>query len=440
VTRSSLNKNATARLACATLLAIVAVPLSQCVAEEMPQNVEVALNDNLRALSEVRLEWKLTRRSTLDLAKLLGEIRLLVAGPGGAFLQEERAEFLYDAGKSRARFDFVMPSLKPEAESKLVSTIGSAAGAGQTDSKANSAQTKASRLDPISLSEIEGYLPCASELSWDGDAVYYGTPPLPDNEGSLTVYPVSTSFVNFDTWHSDYWRMIGIYVPRLSSEFASGMLMQSEILKRKAEGAVQFAGELLTDDDVKCLVVRIQERGRHIEFYLDAQLGCAVRQRIVRNEGGALLSKSTMSSFEKGGQEQPVWLPRVCKIDYYQCPDSQMPSPASTSVLYSAEYTLLDLKIGAEAASTFDRSSFAIAYAKGGTRVQDGRTTVNNEPLAYRVPANADDLQDVIEHAKTGKKFVPRDLRPGPWRWPLVITNVAVIVLLLVVWWGRRRA
>lgn len=412
----------------------------KCSAAEIPMSVGAAFEQNLSALANVSVTWKLVRKSNSGLAELLDAINLSAAGAGGAFLREERASFKYSDGKSRVRFDYSMPILRPEAEAQLQGSIATVPATGELDEAKEHSGTS-SPLNSIRVDAIQGYSDLATELSWDGVDVFYGSPPQLESVGALTIFPANMHFINFDTWKSDYWRQIGIYVPRLSKEFASGALMQSDILRGSASSVVESVGSKTADDGTACLAIVITKPKGRVEYVLDPKMQYALRQRIERDEKGNVLYKSTMAKFKECGDEPRVWLPMLCRVDYYAYPQSNMPAPPSNEVLYTEEYSLLDLLVGTEAAATLTPSSFTIAYQAGGTNVQDGRVTTDGKALQYTVPANPEDLENAIERAKHGKPYVPEDLRRSAWRYTLILFNVTVVAFLVIaLWWKRRHA
>jgi hypothetical protein len=165
-------------------------------------------------------------------------------------------------------------------------------------------------------------------------------------------------------------------------------------------------------------VRRMQEMPARLKysFYLDPNMGYAVRRYDVSYEDGTLLRQCNNREFEqlKG---RGLWLPRECQVDHYWSIRAPEGFRFSTSPIHSEFIKVTEL-----VPAVLKDENFALNYTKPGTYVMD-KTNPENTQL-YMIPASLESLS------------------VGPWyRQPrsmvLLINAIGVLVLALYV--VRRR-
>ena len=174
-------------------------------------------------------------------------------------------------------------------------------------------------------------------------------------------------------------------------------------------------------------------------FYLDPQLGYAVRRWQALTEAGQLRSQAECTDHSKiPGHE--IWLPRKWRTDNYisgNYPGEIFKVPFHTDLMEVSEF---DTKRVPE-------EQFTLNYTVPGTNVMDNtlpEAKLGKGGVAYKIPANRHDLDRVIEEARA---LTRAKAESGEWRNTLKVVvavangvGLAGLLIYLVVRYRRKAA
>jgi hypothetical protein len=172
---------------------------------------------------------------------------------------------------------------------------------------------------------------------------------------------------------------------------------------------------------------------RQYKFEVDPSLGYAVRTITESRASGEPLFRTKCGDFRRlPGSD--AWFPGTCEVVAYTWETN--PVFSAKDPLFKITYSLSDVKAG-----PFSDDNFVLNYSKPGTDVQDNTLKrANGQPgVAYKIPANRDQLAQVIEQARGTTFQQASSSSSGRWFW-LITLNAALVIVLAIVWFVRARA
>jgi hypothetical protein len=234
---------------------------------------------------------------------------------------------------------------------------------------------------------------------------------------------------------SNYLREAGFKVSEIPEEV--GLAPRSLLLHLVDQGATVLRVAEEDVDGIDCLRIDVEGPNGLWLFDLDPSRRHAVRRREERTPGGKARCLATMSDFVELPGTDGVWLPRRCQVTYYQW--SGKPDPPEDKPLFRETFTVSHLSWDA-----VPDDRFIVMYINPGASIADGTLPeAAKSPhgrIEYVVPANPEDLDKVIQHARDGTPFVPRDFQQRRWRFALFwALNLAVLTGVAAALWFRRR-
>jgi len=178
---------------------------------------------------------------------------------------------------------------------------------------------------------------------------------------------------------------------------------------------------------------------RVYDFYLDPKLDFAVRRREELYEPDTLLLRCDCDEFEQL-RDRNVWLPRVCSTAFYAI--QTMPGRIETTPIISRRIDVSEIGL-----DSLPAEQFALNYTDVGTLVADGTLPeaqqVDGGVIHYVVPASPDELDGVIERARSQAEF-SQGWRSGRGKrslMPLMSLNLVALGLVagFVLWRWRKK-
>jgi hypothetical protein len=165
------------------------------------------------------------------------------------------------------------------------------------------------------------------------------------------------------------------------------------------------AASILSEDAIKEKVklarrsAELRPRELQYIYYLDPAHGYAVRRFQVLTKDGRLRMESNLTNYTKLS-DYDIWLATTSFTDYYTSegshPGEIFESPFVTHVIEFSKYSTTPVPDG----------QFTLNYTSPGTYVTDKTLpeakALPSGAVRYRVPANPEDLNRVIEEARKG--------------------------------------
>ena len=321
-----------------------------------------------------------------------------------------------------------------------------------------------------------------TEFAFDGNVLYMGSPTKTrHNSGFLQKLLPKNDFPQASYFDPSYFQAAGIRLPTRIKELIVAWHPQSELLALLAEGGqVERTGTVtiegrsllwvqLTAKDWSLVPPDLSEEERQLipspptrgttkqdvqrkpqkrraplrrhDFYLDPECGYAVRRLEIRDEANHLVMRSDCTQHEQLASRN-IWLPRRCRVEKYtvaEIRDEETLIPQTfESPLYVCHFQVKDFDL-----QPWPYERFELKYTAPGTSINDGTLPGVNRRngVAYKIPANPQQLDAVIEAAKA--RYSERDDAAGQ-RSPtiktiLLILNSVVLLVGLVVYWIVRQ-
>ncbi len=380
------------------LLAATAIAFAgqRCILaqDEISRDLRKALEANAAALSPLTVTWERIRKSSLPDAQVLTIIGL--PDTAREFMGPERVRFMWQGNKFYRYIWRHMPQVTED-------------GTVQTDK-------------PLLVQE--------QETSFDLEAHYNGNPNrrlgAKIGDAIIIIDPTAKLLKEKGTEKiciADYLYAAGFRMPATAEQLTSGA-PKTLLLEFLQQGGKFIQATVEEIDGDSCTAVELTKDGQRHRFVLDPERGYTLRRRMVWYESGQLEARIDCLDLIK--LENPDhWLPRRIEIERYH------PKAFPDRPLIEETITVTEMHN-----DPIPPEQFVLTYTEPGTRVADGTLPgADSQPsgrVSYTVPANPEDLDEVIRTAIEGPKG-----RRTPWfvlGANLVILAVVVTFLLL-----RRR-
>lgn len=382
-------------------------------ANVIPAEIEAALKANANALSPIEVKWTRSRHSVIGQDQLMKILNYEVYDRHGFLADTHFTYFWQDrmAYGLEEGFTIALPARANE-KFQIVPT----------------GFERAFNLDNVYMGDLEKAM------------TNTGSPPLLSIDSVKSPKarkPGQVIFVPHYFWEAGYW------VPWLFRDL--GQPAEHLVLWLIQQGAQVSAIENVQFDGDNCIEIRCQHSGRNISFVVDPKFGYAVRRRIERfSDSGKLVSVTDVSDFTKL-REPSLWFPKRCDVAYHAWRKGistdygrRVDQARSADYAHSSDERPLfteTLILDAVKTTPIPLQRFMLKYTTPGTSVADStlpeaKSTPDGR-VYYHVPANLDDLQQVIDQA--------RKREPRSWRgWLIALNIVAVVLLILVIVWRKR--
>ena len=321
------------------------------------------------------------------------------------------------------------------------------------------------------------------EFAFDGQILAGGRPHLLTSSGGKTARPVlrkdlaANSEADGDSFGVAYFEAFGVHFPGKVKELLKSKQLVSQVMfllehggRLKAVESAEIDGRPMTrvtivnenpawpgsqradpakieqelralktgkqtEEDIKQQVEavrRVKERtARNLNrvFYLDPEFGYAVRRWEERTEDGRLRIQTNCTEHEKL-PEHGIWLPRNCCRECYTF-DADDPGG-----FFKTPYLTHVMKVSEFSTKPVPDEQFTLNYTKPGTKVADAtfpESKQGEDSVNYIIPADAKDLDRVIEEARTLARVKANRANQGNWfKIVLIGGNIAALATLVV--------
>jgi hypothetical protein len=385
-------------------LPLVALPNVAQAEVPIPVLMRDSLTRNARDLGPLTLTWERTRRSELSTQEVLARIKY----PKTAveFVEPVRVRFAWQDDKYRVYYWRRVPQM--DSDFKV-------------------------RVDkPMTTQE--------SEIAFDGNKFYGGTGLEAAKAQKMAPVLGIDSIKRFAERHSDspivrpdYFLHAGFRLPDRPADHLDPAAASVPLhLVRKGAEVSAVGSESVDGKEYDTLELRTPER--RIRFHLDRDMSFAVRRRTEWNVKGELAVRCDCRDFVRAGDSGP-WLPTTVTVVWHTW-DETLAGACTRGPLFQETFRVQ----GADR-KPMPRDHFVLKYDVPGTYVSDasaeGAERSKSGRLNYRIPANAEELDEVIRAAREGQGFTPR----SAWaRAPViaVLVNVVLVAGLVGFYCWRR--
>lgn len=272
-----------------------------------------------------------------------------------------------------------------------------------------------------------------SEKTFDGEYWYSGTGTDDVQKigaiPALTVERLADARKNLKgkLFRLDYFENVGFFVPQTADELGVPPLS----LLMHADPVLTFSTENLEGEE--CYkITSVSSATTTISWLSESKHGALIRSETSGADGN-VISRTQNGDFVKL-RSRDVWLPKNVDRHLHRWNNK---GPLSKTAVVVEEF-----RVTHWSDDPITAQQFTLKYVVPGTIVSDAKLadTMHStlDKVEYRVPANQDDLDRVIENASLGKVH---DLIPRRFVWSKAVVgmNVLVFVAAVVIWWIRRR-
>ena len=289
---------------------------------------------------------------------------------------------------------------------------------------------------PQALSDEIGF--SESEKAFDNEYWYSGTGT--DEVQKIGATPVLTVERLADVrknlkgklFRLDYFENVGFFVAQTTDELGTpplSLLMHAD----PALTTSTFSTEELEGE--KCYkITSVSSAATTISWLSESKHGALIRSETSGADGN-VISRTQNGDFVKL-RSRDVWLPKNVDRHLYRWNNK---GPLSKTPVVVEEF-----RVTHWSDDPITAQQFTLKYDDvPGSIVSDSKLadTMHStlDKVQYRVPANQDDLNRVIENASLGKAdvLIPRR---SVWSKAIIAVNVLVLLALGVIWWFRKKA
>ncbi len=375
-------------LLCAVIVLVAAgsrqdVPSSRAPAT-LPADVRQALEHNVTALSPISISWTMKRRPNMPVQEA---VRIGKFNDESSFFDPEHVDFSRQSGK----YDY------------LKKIDGTRRGT-----------RFCNRFDGASLYQSTGF----EEMGASPIIFVWGLDKLAKEKWVVigTEYFDRAGYKIYGETHT-------LHKPDESLPLY--LIGQGAALTRVGSAPV---------DGVNCRLIVLNDKEGSHHFYLDPAMNYALRKLVEQTVDGRTKRVTTNLRFREF-LDQRVWLPLESHTDWYNWPS--MEDKTLTTPLFLEDFQVEKLE-----KVPLPDSAFVMDMKRPGSLVADSRVPGAEKQkygeVQYQVPADLEYLDNVIDAASKGKKFVP-PLR-SEWRVKvLILANVVILSAGAFYLWRRSK-
>lgn len=273
-------------------------------------------------------------------------------------------------------------------------------------------------------SKVSGRPPLIRETSFDLEFYYQGNGKFAASRGDSPRLNIDRPIdrmkrigVDANLFDTRYFDSVGVRCPHRFSLLGKG---PASLILQQADTAqdISVRSELL--EGRECTLVEVRPpSGETTRYFLDPKRHYSVlRIESVTKEGK--VTKQTVNDDFVELEGTQVLVPKRSTSTFFS-------APTSTGSVSGHSYTTT-LLVSELSTARVPKESFTLKYDLPGTTILDGTLPESAEKLSgwieYRIPANPEDLEDVIAAAVLNKPYVPRARR---W---LIAINIAIAFAL----------
>ncbi len=209
---------------------------------------------------------------------------------------------------------------------------------------------------------------------------------------------------------------------------------ESLLLYLIGQGATPTRVDSAPVDGVVCRTIVLTGKNGSYQFHLDPAMNYALRKLVELTADGRTKRVTTNTQF-RHYPDHRVWLPFESHTEWYNW--SSMKDKTLSTPLFFEDFRVEKLE-----KLPLPNSEFVMDLRRPGALVSDTRVPGAEKQkygeVQYQVPANLEYLDDVIDAASKGKKFVPRVTHPSRAK-ALVLVNIIILSVGALYVWRRSK-
>jgi hypothetical protein len=386
----------------AALLLLCKAPMAPATVADLPDKVAEALAANAASADPITIRWTRKRESRLRVDALLQQLKLPARMQN--LLEPQECEVSFSGGRLYAwRYG---KGVQRTEQGDFVSLV----------------------LEEIEVaSDLSNlYVGSGREVAKDPRSQHLAVSSMEDTKRK------TPDGLIFDV---EFLFEAGLRFPRTAKE--QGSLPRSTVLSLMDKGARLSSTRHEQWHGAACIRVELEAVDRVYVFYLDPALGYAVRGREELTREGKVILRSLASRFARVGSSR-LWLPQRIEVSFHSWPT--MGGECRPDPLFMQSFDVVAINNAPPPVELFTLTN---VYNKPGITIGDARLldaatskALGIEFLEYRVPANPEDLENVVRQAREQalRKHGSKAFR-WFWIWFLVV-NLAIAAIFIT--WLRR--